>query len=189
MISEIKDFLEEFFQAELDARNSTSIPDLDNMNNKIRKMYTYCSEALHFCFGIIPEKSLKDPEYYEERKGFKHEHPRFLFKISHYRNKIYKDLFLAYTTSSVPMSAKYLKISKCLFIGKQAGEYKILNYYFVNNEYPDRIHWVKVEGQIHSPTFEDAGEFVKAERYLEPTYNKRSVEDYEFSMQEYQADK
>lgn len=81
-----------------------------------------------------------------------------------------------------------LKYSDCFFVIQENGEYKIASGYFICDEFPDTICWMKHGGQ-EDLTFENTGELVAIERYTEPVYNKKRPEESEFCLAEHRADK
>ncbi|MCU0437567.1 MAG: hypothetical protein MUC49_06590 [Raineya sp.] len=187
MFSEIRGFLNQFFQAELDAHNARRYPDLEAYNKKLDFMNSFCVEELHNTFGMIKATRLRKPEEYVEAQKYTSTNPRHIFKISHYQNERYGDVFVAYVSPPYPSSNRF-KLFTALFIGKIDGDWKIMKkYIFAPDDYIPPIdipHWndelnLKEDENLN---FKNVGRLIFIERYLEP------VDSDEWELKEYYKD-
>ncbi|MDC7124979.1 MAG: hypothetical protein PQJ46_05400 [Spirochaetales bacterium] len=181
MLTEVKIFLEEFFQVELEAWNANLKPNLEIMNSKMEKMYSYCHDSLYNSLNIVVRDKLRSPSFYDDSPNY--QHPRYLFKLSHYEHPKYGDLYLAYTSEPAIIYNDFLSINYCLFITKVEEEYKIISSHFVHTENLGNIHW-RNKG-VEDITFDNAGKLIEIERYIEPSNDDLDPEISQFSINEY----
>lgn len=183
MFTEIKDFLNQFFQAELDAHNASRFPNLDAYNSKLDFMNSFCVEELYNTFGMIHETELEPLENYTEYQKYTSKIPRHIFKISHYQNDRYGDIFVAYVSSQNPDN-DWLELFISLFVGKINGEWKIIKkYVFAPDDYIKPIdipHWsdelnLKEDENLN---FKNVGKLISIERYLEPIHEEWGLKEY-----------
>jgi hypothetical protein len=179
MINDVKIFLDKVFQTELEAFIETKNPDLIFRNKIVEKLNAHCHDIMQNTMGVITTKYVKwTIEDYEKSKTFE-KRPRKLFKISHYKNEKYGDVFVAYSSTHNPLIDTF-RLSNCFFITKLENEFKIIGKSFVARE-DYGTNWIKSHA-LDNMTLDTVGTFVSAERYLEPV-------DYEWDMKEYLADK
>ncbi|MCU0437568.1 MAG: hypothetical protein MUC49_06595 [Raineya sp.] len=183
MFSEISNFLSQFFQAEIKAKYTRRYSDLQAMNDALDEMNSFCVEELHNTFGMIPQTELKSSEYYEESKDYPTPNPRHLFKISHYQNDRYGDVFVAYVSPPNPDN-DWFKLFESFFVGKIDGEWKIIKtYVFAPDDYIKPIdipHWsdelnLKSDENLN---FKNVGKLISIERYLEPIHEEWGLKEY-----------
>ncbi|WP_196887663.1 hypothetical protein [Aureivirga sp. CE67] len=177
-MDKINVFLKRFFKAEVDAKISSWFNNIENYNIKLKKMNSFLIEDLKESFGMVYLSEPKDDEFYNDVKySSLPTNPRHLFKISHYKNEKYGDLYLAYV-SNTNADEYTLHYSLCFFITEIDGHLKIIKEYFRSlNEYDYTYDWAEGVG-IEYVTFETAGEFISCERYLEPNGCEFSMKDY-----------
>jgi hypothetical protein len=178
MITEVKQFFQEFIKAEQNAWNEYDNPDLEFRNQLVDKMYSFCFHEMKNSMGIIHEEEPSTPEDYENSD--RNQNPREVFKISHYKNQELGDVFLIYTSVQGPHSF-YKKIVECFFVSKINTEFNIIARYFLYDDRCGNIAWNESRA-LNGISFENAGHLVSIERYQEPV-------ESEFSMKEYLADK
>ncbi len=176
MISDVKLFVENFSNVELDARNASLRPDIDFFNRQLDIMNSFCIEELYDAFGMV---KLDEPEtavFYESNKKFSYSNKRLLFKISQYSNNKYGELYLVYVSGFSSIYQSNI-IFDCLFIARINNEYKIVRRFWFSEE--DGIEKIWKEGHGDEDiSFETVGELVVIERYLEPIDDEYSMEDY-----------
>ena len=126
MIEEIKKFMENFFNLELDARNVRNYEAGEIVTQKLQLMYDECDESLSSKIGV----AINPNNEYTQREEFKHlrsEFPRHIFKISEYKNSKYGELYAVYT--SIYLSdedvASILEMNSFFIVLKQADKYQI----------------------------------------------------------------
>ncbi len=165
MISEARAFLERLTRIELESHNLDTVPDLERFNAKVDELYSHCHEDLHGTLNILKKDELEDDSYFENYKDYQLDRPRFLFKISHYKNAKYGDLYVAYVTESALEYSDHLSYFQALFLAKLESEFKVVAVSFVNHENLDNIHWAKTAGIYEDDlSLDNAGEFVATER-------------------------
>ncbi|BDD07455.1 hypothetical protein [Aureibacter tunicatorum] len=177
-MNNIVKFLNNFFLAEISTKQAKLKPDLNEYNMKLNHMNSQCIDELNNSFGLIPINKLKDSEYYKKwENGFDYK-PRIIFKISHYKNEKYKDLYLAYISISNPDKVFNLKYFDCFFIAKIENQYKIVRKYFVHkNRENNEVSWNPHNGD-KDIDFYSAGDLISCERYIEPSRCEFSMKDY-----------
>ncbi|WP_196887674.1 hypothetical protein [Aureivirga sp. CE67] len=181
-MNEIKQFLNSFFEAEVEAWHASTKRDTDNTKQKIDKMHSFCIEKLHNKFGLVRVLVHKSDDFYERNKDASKFSPRHLFKLSHYSHEKYGDLYLAYV-SSKDGDEFNLEYFNCFFITKVEDNLKIAKKAWVTEDDGDygNKYWKMSDG-YGDLSFENTDKFISCERYLEP-------EDCDFSMKDYLADK
>jgi hypothetical protein len=187
MFSEVKEFLNQFLQSEVKTIVAREYPDLQAMNDALDEMNSFCVKELHNKFGMIPQTELKSLEYYEECKDYPTPNPRHIFKISHYQNDRYGDVFVAYVSYQNP-DIDWFKLFDAFFIGKIDEEWKIIkDYTFAPDDYIKPIdipHWSDEHNFDHNENlnFKNVGKLISIERYLEP------VNSDKWGLKEYYKD-
>ncbi|WP_196887661.1 hypothetical protein [Aureivirga sp. CE67] len=177
----IKEFLKSFFNAEAVAKDAMLIPDLKSLTDKVNILNEFCIKELDNAFVAKMDNLLPDG-FYKRAMGSKKFQPRHLFKISHYINDKYGDLYLAYVSEPNTDSKYDLEYFDCFFITKINNEYKIIRDFFVHKDRDmGTINWNPHHGD-RDIDFDTVGEYISSERYLEPS-------ECEFSMKDYLADK
>ncbi|WP_196887671.1 hypothetical protein [Aureivirga sp. CE67] len=176
-MNEIKQFLNSFFDAEVEAWHASTKRDTDDTRQKIDKMHSFCIEKLHNKFGLVRTLVYESDDFYERNKDAPKSNPRHLFKLSYYSHEKYGDLYLAYVSINSPRMSS-IKYFNCFFIANINNKLQIVKSYFKSqNEYDYTYDWVEGEG-LQNITFETAGKFISCERYLEPSSCEFSMKDY-----------
>jgi hypothetical protein len=171
MFPEIKTFVEAFLQAEADAKNAQSFPDLEQMNAALRKMNNFCVNELHNRFGILPQTELEPLEHYSQERTSV---PKHLAKISQYHHNTYGEVFLAYAWTFT----QYF----CFVIIRQEETWKIIQRFELSND-PWRTNqqgkriWIKTGGQ-DTFSLDSVGSFVATERFEKPWHDIEMMEDF-----------
>jgi hypothetical protein len=177
MISEVKEFLDKFIQAEMEAWIENENPDLIFRNQLVDKVNSFCDKIMVNKMGIgVWKYPMAEPGEYEQSKNFEY-FPRNLYKISQYQNEKFGEVYLAYVSASNP-DPKNLKIFECIFIANIDNELKIIGDYFVSNkDNTDIMEWNKSRA-LDDLSFKTAGKFITVERFMEPVGNEWSMEEY-----------
>jgi len=141
MITEVKSFIEKFFQAELDAWNADLGSDQGVRTEKVGTMYSYADESLKNTLGILLNDTPRD-------RKLRYPEPRKLLKISHYtrgedyrsEQEKYTNLYICYATDldSDP-DPDFLPLYLCYFVAQNEGSYQILLVYRLGEGYVDEF--------------------------------------------------
>jgi hypothetical protein len=182
-IDKVKAFILGFFKAETEALYKKGFPNLLAYNEALQHMNSFCVEALHNTFGLVPEDSLEEEEYYKKWAKNKYPNPRHLFKISEHKNRIHGSVFLVYASHRDPY-ADLFEYYNCLFVAPIENEFKIVRLYrFTDDTDSSRgdKSWMpneEYENKYNKITFKNAGKLIGSERYLEPVDCKYSMKDH-----------
>ena len=173
-MKEIKQFLEDFFKSEVEARKFSMIENRALAKRAVNKFYSYCIPDLYNMFGVV----FNEEELFDfESEPSRYSHPRYIYKISLYENKNYGSVYVAY-------------VSGFHFNKRLAGFYEMAEFFVlteINNELKiiksgaidldNRPNWIDEHGakdiSIHS-----LGKFVSAKRYIEPKDDEDSMKKY-----------
>lgn len=171
----IKKFLNDFFEAEANALNATIRPDLDFARKEADIMYGYCIKELYNQMDVVPPLAPYTTAEYEDFKNFPPANKRQLFKISHYNNPKYTDLFIVYVSKIAPKSNR-LKIGSALFVATINDELKIVRSFFFGGDSEVPV-WNPSSGD-REVSFDTAGKLIGIERILEPKNDPFSIQEY-----------
>ncbi|WP_196887673.1 hypothetical protein [Aureivirga sp. CE67] len=178
-MKKIYNFLKLFLDIETDARISRRFRDLDLYNARLEEMNTFLIQDLKNSFGIVPLNELDNEGYYKSTLlSPLPKNTRHLFKISHYKNEKYGDLYLAYVSIDNPNSSYSQNYFMCLCITFIDDKLKIIKrFIFSEDEQTEEKYWRESEG-VNDLFFGNLGTFISCERYLEPTECEFSMNDY-----------
>ncbi|WP_196887669.1 hypothetical protein [Aureivirga sp. CE67] len=178
-MDKINTFLKRFFKSEIDAKISSWFNNIENYNIKLKKMNSFLIEDLKESFGMVYLSEPKDDEFYNDVKySSLPTNPRHLFKISHYKNKKYGDLYLTYVSIDNPNSSYSQNYFMCLCITFIDDKLKIIKrFIFSEDEVTEEKYWRESEG-VNDLFFGNLGTFISCERCLEPKHCEFSMKDY-----------
>lgn len=188
IMKKVKEFIEKVLAKEAECWTNLNLNDLDAFNKCVRELYTMSIDRVGNGFGVFERKDLgiftrKEHEIVENPLINK---SRYLFKLSNYKNKIYKEIWVAYVSIKNPIGKPNEVIfSDGFIISEIENEFKIIGLMGVKlNELTMKVTGWK--GNIYNPSDLDVkklGEFITTERYYEPgNYDN-------FSFNEYMKDK
>lgn len=175
-MEKIKTFIEEFLTAEALASSALVKPDLDDYNNKLSIMNSFCVEELQNMFGMLPLTELWDDDLYEEWKDVDMVNPRNIYKISHYKSEIYDDVYVVYVSPNNPDNMIFL-YGESLFVAKINDELKIIKRYVFGDEMLVKSKFENGLG-LEGITFKILKSPIEIERYMAPTHDKDGMEHY-----------
>jgi len=175
MINEVKSFLDNFFQAEIDARNAAMKPDIEDANNKVDKLHSFVTQELQNSFGVIKSSTPLPDFIYKKFENSFISQARHLYKISEYKNPTYGSLYFSYVSNYNPPSTVFI-LFQCFVVGRVDGQYKIIMTALVDKD-SNPPTW-SVTGDEKEFSFDSPGELIKVERYLEPKDDSYSMEIY-----------
>lgn len=175
-MEEIKTFIEEFLRAEATAGDASVKPNLEDYNTKLAIMNSFCVEDLHNKFGMIPLTELEDDDFYEEWKDANPANPKNIFKISHYQDESYGDVYVVYVSPSNP-NGRIFRYGECVFVTKIGGESKIIKNYTFGDSMRIKKKFETGLG-VEDISFKTLKTPIAIERYLEPTHDKDAMEHY-----------
>jgi hypothetical protein len=131
-MEEIKEFVIGFTKQEAETIYSIRQPDLEAYNSSLQKMNNYCIDSLHNTFNMVPLMELDDQEYYDEWSKKEYPSARDIYKISHYENEKYGEVYIAYLSLRNPN--RILTYGDCLFVTKIDGNLKIIKSYLFSSD-------------------------------------------------------
>tara|TARA_B110000211_G_C13924505_1_gene484297 strand:+ start:295 stop:834 length:540 start_codon:yes stop_codon:yes gene_type:complete len=178
-MNEVKNIVIEFFNTELKARGFQFSENREKAQDEINHYYNFCIEDLHEMLGIsfLREDELDEDEIEEEV----YETPRYIFKISNYKNDIYGEIYIVYCSGflSSPMFSEVLNMTDFYILGKiESQGWKVLKNGAIDFDNPE--NWEDGHGP-EDLSIKKLGQFISTERYLEP-------EDDDDEMKKYLAD-
>jgi hypothetical protein len=172
----IKNFINEFLKAEASASDAMIKPNLDDYNAKLAIMKKFVVKELENTFGMLPRTELWDNDLYEEWKNASPRNPRNIFKISHYIDKIYKDVYVAYISERNPDDEIFL-YGMCLFVAYINNDLKIVKKYSFGDSLRIKDKFEAGIG-LDDISFETLKKPAAIERYKEPVDDQDAMEHY-----------
>ncbi|WP_234109214.1 hypothetical protein [Chryseobacterium sp. R2A-55] len=176
----IKNFIIQFLQAEVIATEASVKPDLEDYNNKLEMMNSFCVSELHNKFGMIPLTDLESDEFYERYKNKKSRNPRLIYKISQYEDENYGDVYIAYISGKNPNEMFFL-YGECVFINTINRELKIVKNYTFGDDMLLKKKFETPQG-LPDISFETLKKPVAIERYQKPEDDDDAMEHYEMDI-------
>ncbi|WP_336691064.1 MULTISPECIES: hypothetical protein [unclassified Chryseobacterium] len=175
-MKEIRNFIDTFLKTEIEASDASIKPDLEDYNKKLDFMNSFCVEELHNKFGMIPHNELKSEEFYERWKEVDSANKRNVYKLSHYKNDKYEDIYVVYLSLSNPINGIF-RYGDCLFITRIDGNLKIVKQYLFSNDVGKKRKFKYPVG-LEDISFDILKKPIHVERYLEPVNDKEAMEHY-----------
>ncbi len=170
------DFLDRFFEAEVAAIAANRVPDLDDYNRKLEAMNRFASPKVKNKFGMIPLKTLEEPDYYERAAKRKPPTKRFLFRIDHYQTSDGTALYHCFVSDRSPKDWK--EYGKCLIVEEVDSELTITASRFFKLFGANTYKWTTVATDsaydVNHP-----GKLVETRRLLAPSDHPASMQRYE----------
>ena len=169
------DFLKEFIKSEAYSWSCSTVPDLEQNNKSVDDLMVFVYGKMSQVFGPGKRTELL-PEMFYQKTDFK---PRHLFKLSHYDNAVYGDVWVAYVGHRNPLddTSEY---HQSFVISEIDGELKVIGSITVD---VDELSMKPVgwKASIYNPSdldINNLGKFISTERYLAPKDDGFSMEDY-----------
>ncbi|MBN9284301.1 MULTISPECIES: hypothetical protein [unclassified Flavobacterium] len=175
-MEEIKTFVNEFLKAEALAADALVKPNLDDYNNKLVYMNSFCIEQLQNKFGMVPRTELWDDDFYEEWQDAIPSAPRNIYKISQYQDEIYGDVYVVYVSGRSPINMIF-RYGESIFVAKINDELKIVKDYTFGDQMRIKKKFETGIG-LGDISFESLKNPVAIERYMAPTHDKDGMEHY-----------
>ena len=187
-MKKIKEFIEKFLAKEAECWTNLNLNDLNAFNKSVREFRNMAIEGVEKNLGISERTDFgifkrTEKEITENPLINK---PRYLYKLSAYKNKIYGDIWVAYVSNTNPRrEINKSVIFECFIICEIENELKIIGKMIINTS---RLNMVVTgwKAGIHNPSDLDIkklGKFIETERYSEPGNRDN------FSLEEYLKDK
>ncbi|MCD0478075.1 hypothetical protein LPB90_06380 [Chryseobacterium sp. LC2016-29] len=175
-MEEIKEFVINFTKQEAETIYLRRQPDLENYNKALQVMDDYSDESLHDTFGMIKLIQLYDQEYYEKWGGEKYPNTRHIYKISHYKDDKYGDVYLVYLSTGNPRDGIFT-YGACLFLAKVDNRLKFIRKYIFGDEMLVKDKFEGGQG-LEDISFNTLKKPINIERYLEPADDEDGMEHY-----------
>lgn len=176
----IKTFIQNFLQAEATASEASIKPDLEDYNQKLEIMNSFCVPELHNKFGMIPLTEPDSDEFYERWAKAKPRNPRDVYKISHYEEKNYGAVYVAYVSGKNP-SGMFSLYGECVFVATINEELKIVKNYTFGDDMLIKKKFETPQG-LADISFETLQKPIAIERYLKPEDDEDAMEHYEMDI-------
>ena len=176
----IKTFVENFLQAEATAGDALVKPNLDDYNQKLEIMNRFCVPELHNKFGMMPRTELWSDELYEAWKDNLPSEKRDIYKISHYQDEKYGDVYIAYVSGSNPNGLFFL-YGECVFVTTINGELKVVKNYTFGDDMLIKKKFETPQG-LQDISFETLKKPVAIERYQKPEDDDDAMAHYEMDI-------
>ncbi|KMQ70284.1 hypothetical protein [Chryseobacterium koreense] len=173
----IKTFIQNFLQAEATASDALVKPNLEDYNQKLEIMNSFCVPELHNKFGMMPRRQLWSDELYENWKDAPSANPRLIYKISQYQDANYGAVYVVYVSGSNPNEMFYL-YGECVFVATINEELKIVKNYTFGDDMLIKKKFETPQG-LADISFETLKKPISIERYLKPEDDEDAMEHYE----------
>lgn len=174
-MEEVKNFISAFLKTETEASDASIKPNLEDYNNKLNFMNSFCVEELYNKFGMIPQNELESDEFYETWKDAELSKIRHIYKVSYYKDDRYGDVYVVYISEKNPDDEIFL-YGECLFITDIDNEMKIIkNYTFGDDRGKDKF---MANQGLKDISFNTLKKPINIERYLEPVDDEDGMEHY-----------
>jgi len=172
-MEKIKEFLEFLFKKEQEAVNYGYFRDKIEEYNKVSlEIKSYMNDE-PVGFGLPQRYEPKSDRYYKAKENAPYPTPRHLYKISHYKNKDYGDLWACYV-SIVNSYMNTKRINDCFIVAEINGELKIVAKFGPDIDQPK---W-KFYGGDRELKINKLGKLLSIERIMEPIDDAWSIEQY-----------
>ena len=177
----IKIFVENFLQAEATAGDALVKPNLEDYNQKLEIMNSFCVPELQNKFGMVYRTELWEDDFYEEWKDAAPQNPRNIYKISQYQDENSEDVNVVYLSGKNPIEGIF-RYGQCVFVSNINDELKIVKSYSFG--YDDRKIQKRFEAGTGLPdiSFETLQKPIFIERYMRPSKDKDGMEHYEMDI-------
>lgn len=178
-MEKIKEFLNDLIKAEETAHTeyrkednievyNEAVDDLDSYTFLVSKDHSDVS------FNLIKMDKPHDDDFFEELPLMEDIVPREIYKISHYQNERYGDLWACYlSVANAYMGVK--RIHECFIVVQIDGELKIIASFAQDMDQPKK--W-RCYGGDRGLKIKELGKLLEIERLLEPIDDVWSMEEY-----------
>lgn len=172
----IKDFLSNLFEKEKEAIYYSGYKEkLDEYNNVVRELNKNVSDLMP-PFMRHHETPPHSERFYKEIKEFEEPiNKRHLYKISHYQNKDYGDLWACYVSVDNPGTGQTKILHSCFIVALIDADLKIVGQF---NPDRDTGKWTFVGGDRELKMYK-LGKLLLIERYIEPVNDTWGIEQYQ----------
>lgn len=182
-MKKIVEFLKFLFEKEQEAIF------LEYKKDKIEDYNIFIQEQINIHFENPYEKSLgrtipfnligkihnpASDRYYKAKANAPYPTPRHLYKISHYQNKDYGDLWACYVSVDNPGTGQTKILHSCFIVASINEHLKIIAQF---NPDRDTGKWAFVGGDRELKMYK-LGKLLSIERYLEPVNDDWGIEQY-----------
>lgn len=177
----IKTFIQNFLQAEATTSDALVKPNLEDYNQKLETMNSFCVPELHNKFGMVHRTELWDEDFYEDWKDAPPQNPRNIYKISKYQDENLGAIYVVYVSGKNPIAGVF-RYGQCVFVSNIKDELKIVKSYSFG--YDDRKIKKRFEAGTGLPdiSFETLQKPIFIERYMPPSKDKDGMEHYEMDI-------
>lgn len=178
------EFILELLAKEAECWTKLNLNNLNAFNECVRELHTMSIDRVGKGLGVSERTDLgifkrTEQEIAENPLINK---PRYLYKLSSYKHKIYNEIWVAYLSLKNPVGKPdEVVFSDGFIIGKIENNFKLIGLMGVklNNLTMEVNGW---KGNIYNPSDFDInkpGKFIKTERLMEPAnYDNFSLEEY-----------
>ena len=189
-MEKIRNFLENFLDAEVDKRKKYRHPDIEAYNAAVDKMAAFTTEEMKYSFGAKLRSLLPEDEY-EQYQSYPNPIPRHIFRIDEYTSEKGSLLYACYLSkaSPKPKKKKYYTlllieqvedklciIASFAFGRNNSGEYV---YTLVGRCSREEFFSFNEEDNSYELIPNSFGKKINTLRLMAPESDERSMEEYE----------
>lgn len=182
-MEKIKEFLDSFIKAEEIAyREFRKRDNIEAYNKAVDNLdsFTFLASNDFSKIGFNHRKMTKphNNDFFEELPLMEEIIPREIYKISHYHNSVYDDLWACYLSiANAYMGVK--RIHDCFIVVQINGELKIIAKF--SQDIDNLTRW-KCYGGDRGLKINQLGKLKSIERYLEPNDDTWSMQEFKKEM-------
>lgn len=178
-MEEIKEFVEKFLKVEAEARYAFMKPNESEYQRLYDEIHSFTVPSLKETLSLIKDRSgLNHENFYKNYENFPTLASRYFYKLSHYENSKYGDLWIAYLSEENP-DADWKDLRHAFVITKEKKELKIAQIFlYIENEATEEGNWKSARGYKDISNINNLGEFIKTERYLKPEDEDETMNKY-----------
>lgn len=172
-MEKIKEFLNLLFKKEQEAINFSFFKDkLSEYNEVSFEIKSYMNDET-VGFGLPQKTQLNSDRFYKTKENAPYPNPRQLYKISHYQNEKYGDLWVCYVSIANPYN-NITGMDDCFIVAEIKGKLKIIAKFIKDS---DTKKWIHVGGDENLKLY-NIGKLQEIERIMEPKDDIWSMEQY-----------
>lgn len=177
-MEKIKVFLNDFIKAEETAHSEYRKEDnIEVYNQAVDNLdsYTYLVSENYPDIGFNLRKMTEphDEDFFEEVPLMEEILPRHIFKISHYENNTYGNLWACYVSISNPINNRK-RIHNCFIVSEINSELKIISKFVKDS---DTNKWINIAGDQELKPY-NLGKILDIDLLMEPVDDAWSMEQY-----------
>jgi hypothetical protein len=174
-MQEIIDFLRYVFSVEQEVLSLMREPDINIYNRKLSELLSLSlNQSIKFGLGYFDQPEPDD--FYTAIQQTRLPNPRDIFKVSHYQNPQYGDLWACYVSIADP-EPEVNTIGECLLVARIESDYKIVASYVFGDPDLVKSYWIFAGGD-EELKMDQLGNVVEILRLTPPSDDADSLAEY-----------